>query len=122
MKKQYSQLTLEERERLHILVSQKVSLRKIGKALGRSHQTISRELKRNRRAGTPYIPCIAHEKAIKRLVKQRTKAPLKNHEAYLYVRQKLRYDYWSPETIAGRLSIDLPGQSICQETITSSII
>jgi len=117
MKSNYHHLTLEERERLSILVSQKYTLRSIAKLLGRRHQTLSRELKRNRRPGTEYIPCKAHEKALKRSVRQRTRAPLKNPETYLYVREKLKTDHWSPEIISGRISIDKPHLSICTEAI-----
>jgi IS30 family transposase len=117
MNNQYSQLTLEEREKLSLLISKELSLRKIGSILGRSHQTLSRELKRNKKAGTQYIPCRAHEKAVKRMINQRRKAPLKNHEIYLYVRDKLRNDHWSPEIISGRIKIDKPHLSITPETI-----
>lgn len=65
----------------------------------------------------PYFPIKAHENASKRGVRQRTKAPLKDHETYLYVKEKLVEEEWSPETIAGRLKIDKPGLSISPETI-----
>ena len=49
---------------------------------------------------------------------QRRRARLKNHLVFLYVREHLRPPHsWSPETIAGRLPIDHPGESICTETI-----
>jgi len=117
MNQSYSHLSLEERERLSVLLAQGHSLRSIGKTLGRSHHTLSRELQRNKRAGQEYIPCKAHTKSEEREIYQRRKAPLKNHEIYLYVRRRLRDDFWSPETIAGRLPIDIPGQSITHETI-----
>jgi len=37
-----------------------------------------------------YFPTKAHENAMEKAVRQRTKAPLKNHEVYLYVRKRLR--------------------------------
>jgi len=117
MKQSYSHLSLEERERLSVLLAKGNSLRAIGRLFGRSHHTLSRELHRNKRAGHEYIPCKAHTKAEERGFSQRRKAPLKNHTIYLYVREKLRKDFWSPETIAGRLPIDIPGQSITHETI-----
>jgi len=50
--------------------------------------------------------------------RQRYQAPLKNPKVFLYVRKHLRAPYhWSPETIAGRLLIDCPGESIHHETI-----
>jgi len=117
MNNNYHHLTLEERERLALLLSQNYSLRSIAKVLNRRHQTLSRELKRNRRAGTEYLPCKAHGRAVKRAIRQRTKAPLKNPETYLYVREKLRNDDWSPEIISGRIEIDKPHLYICHETI-----
>ena len=47
--------------------------------------------------GIGYIRCKAHEKAIKRTVKQRYKAPLKNLEIFLYARQHLRDYGWTPQ-------------------------
>lgn len=41
----------------------------------------------------------------------------RNLKVFLYVRDKLRSDKWTPEQIAGRLSLDLPGESISYETI-----
>lgn len=113
---QYTQLTLEERERMYGMREQGMSLREIGKRLGRSHTSLSRELKRNAKYGREYIPCKAQIQAEKRGVKQRRKAPLKNTTIIVYVREKLRLR-WSPEQIAGRLPIDHPGESIDDDTI-----
>lgn len=114
--RKYSHLSLEEREKLYALKLQGISLRDIGKVLGRSHTTLGRELKRNAKYGKQYIPCKAHDKAIKRGVIQRYQAPLKNPLIFLYVRKHLR-KRWSPETIEGRLPIDFPEESITDETI-----
>ena len=95
-----------------------VSLRKIGKRLGRSHSSLSRELQRHTKYGKDYLPCLAQRRADKWAKKQRYKAPLKNPEIFLYVREHLRKPYyWSPEQIAGRLSIDHPRLIIHHETI-----
>lgn len=112
----YSHLTLEEREIMWGFTQQGVSLREIAKRVGRSHSSISRELKRNAKYGKAYIPCKAQERSVKRGVQQRRQAPLKNTAIILYVREKLRLK-WSPETIAGRLRIDIPGETIDDETI-----
>lgn len=119
----YRHLSLEEREKLYGLKGQGMSLRSIGKKLGRSHTSISRELKRNIKYSieyfkNEYLPCKAQGLADKRSAKQHYKAPLKNPAIFLYVRKHLRAPFgWSPETIAGRLPIDKPGFSICHETI-----
>lgn len=58
----YNRLTIEERERIHALVNQGKSNREIAEDLGRSHTTISKELKR---CGTKYeySPSKAHKNA-----------------------------------------------------------
>lgn len=118
----YKQITLEERERLYSLKEQGISLRLIAKELGRSHGSLSRELRRNVRYGNEYfgntyLPCRADTLANRRAKGQRKKASLKNPTVFLYVRKHLREDRWSPETIAGRLPLDHPGEHITKETI-----
>lgn len=123
----YHHLTLEEREKLFCWRESKVTLREIAKRLNRNPGTITRELKRNatgigKRSNEylifRYVPCKAEKKALKRAVKQRYKAPLKCPEIFLYVREHLRPPYfWTPEEIAGRLSIIHPGLSIDDDTI-----
>lgn len=108
----FKHLFLEERERYFVWKAQGISLREIGRRLGRSHSTFSREPKRNAKYGRPYLPCTAHRKSEKRGLKQRYRAPLKEPLIFLYVREKLRDEKWSPETIAGRLPLDHPGYSI----------
>ncbi len=98
------------------LLAQKVSLRTIAKKLGRSHSSLSRELDRHERYWRPYIPCEADRRAKRVGLKQRRRSALKNPLVFLYVREKLRLG-WSPEIIAGRLSVDFPDQSIHSETI-----
>lgn len=114
----YKQLNLEERIKIYILRNLGKPLWEIAKEINRNVGTVSRELRRNKsRCDIKYFPTKAQETADKRAVSQRTKAPLKNPQVFLYVRRKLRTDEWSPETIAGRLKIDLPGEHICFETI-----
>lgn len=116
----YKHLNLEERETLRVGRELRKSFRNIAKELGRSHTSLSREWKRNKMKkgkdeGT-YIACRADAKAKKRIKDQRTKAPLKCPFIFLYVRQHLRKG-WSPEIIAGRLSLVHPEYSIHHETI-----
>ncbi len=119
----YSQLHLEEREQLFVWNTQGVSLREIGRRLNRSDTTIGRELKRNKilqkgleKYSGKYLPCKAQEKAMKRAVMQRSQASWKGPEVLLYVKEGLR-KRWSPELIAGRLSIEHPELHIVHETI-----
>lgn len=125
--KNYEHVSLEEREKLYALKSQGLSLREIGRILDRSDATIGRELKRNKTGLGKrsneylifrYVPCKANEKALKRGVKQRTKAPLKETLIWLYVREHLRKPFnWTPEEISGRLQLEHPGKYICTEAI-----
>jgi IS30 family transposase len=118
----YRHINLEERERLYLLKGQGMSLRSIAKKLRRSQSSLTRELQRNIKYRNEYfhneyLPCKAQKLAEKRALKQRYKAPLKNPSIFLYVRKHLRDDGWSPEVIAGKLTLDHPEQSICHETI-----
>lgn len=114
-------ISLLEREKMSVLLAQGVSFRGIALILGKNHTTWSREYKRNilkqgkNKGG--YLPCKAQEKTDKRSKDQHYQAPLKKPLIFLYVREHLRDFGWSPETIAGRLPIDYPGESICIETI-----
>ncbi len=112
----HHKLTLVERELLYGFHKQGVSLRNIAKKLGRSHSTISRELSRNRRKDNIYLPCFAQTVSGFRANTQRSRARLKSKATHEYVREHL-FLGWSPEQIAGRLPIDIPGESIGVETI-----
>lgn len=76
--------------------------------------------RRNHRARELYRPCREQRKADKRAEKQRYKAPLKEPGIFLYVKDHLKLK-WSPENIAGRLSVEYPDKSITAETIYSYI-
>jgi len=112
----YKHLSLEEREKYYACSKAGYSLRTIAGFLGRSHSTLSREVNRNIKGGREYIPCYAQRRAKRVEERQRYKAPLKGPQTLVYVRQHLRM-YWSPETIAGRIGVDIPGVSITPETI-----
>jgi transposase, IS30 family len=115
--KKKPKLTLLEREKIYLWLHEAKSFREIGELLGRSHTSIAREVKRNKNQNSgEYLACKANAKARKREKSQREKAPLKSPRIFLYVRRKLRMG-WSPETIAGKLPLDHPGNSICVETI-----
>ena len=101
---------------LYTSVKLGVSLREIGRKLGRSHSSLSRELKRHTRYGKAYKPVLADKRALKWGVRQRYRAPLKNPETLNYVLSKIKQK-WSPEMIEGRIGIDHPGLSISAETI-----
>jgi transposase, IS30 family len=116
---QHNKLTFQEREQIAILKAKGKSLREIASLLGRSHSTLSREVKRNATSiySKPwYLPSYAQNKANKRKVLAGKRERLKNSQIRGYVTQKLKL-FWSPELIAGRIRIDLPACCISHEAI-----
>jgi IS30 family transposase len=119
MKKDYTHLTLKDRERIALLKATGKSLREIAKGLSRSPSTISRELKRNKfnfHKRKVYFPAQADFKAHKRKIASGKRRRLKNEFIRSYVIENLK-DRWSPEIIAGRLKDQFPDHSICHEAI-----
>jgi transposase, IS30 family len=116
MRSKFTHLSLMERELLFAWKEQRISFRVIATRLHRSHTTISREWKRNTKYFHSYIPCMAQKRYERISGFQRRGASLKNPFIFLYVRKHLA-DGWSPEQIAGRLSLDHPHQHIDDETI-----
>ena len=113
----FKQLNLEEREQLYLWRNFHVSWREIGRRLHRDHSGLIKEWERNTKY-VPYLPCVAQKRAERKIVEQRRQAPLKSMQVWLYVQEHLRKPYyWTPEEIAGRLSIDYPTLSIHHETI-----
>ena len=117
MHSRYQHLGLEEREVIDTMRRDGRSIREMGRVLGRSPSTISRELRRNR---SPvhhfYIDHRAQVRADKRRSKASRRMRLKSDEIREYVASKLTQD-WSPEQISGRIEIDHPGISISHEAI-----
>lgn len=109
------QLQPNERDKIAILKAKGLSIRDIGRQLGRHHTVISRELKRNR-FGDDYIAIHAQSLVNKRKVTSRHRHPLKNKLIYSYVIDKIRQG-WSPEQIAGRLKLENGQSAISWETI-----
>jgi len=116
IKLQYSHLSLDERVELYAGLKTGLSLRGMAGMLDRSPASLCRELKRHTRYGRVYKPVLADKRAAKWAARQRYKAPLKNPETLSYVLEKIRLG-WSPEMISGRMGIDKPGLSICQESV-----
>ncbi len=118
MGRQYNQLNLEDREGIAILKAEGMSIRQIGKELGKSHSTVVRELKRNAppiRQGK-YLPLRAHQRAKQKKVLAGWRPRLKGPLIESYVKYHLIMG-WSPEQIAGRLPLDYGGLFISHEAI-----
>lgn len=117
MRKKGKHLNLEERIEIYRLKKLGYSVRRIGREIDRHHSVVSREISRNcKQFSTEYHPLKAEKISQERSREQRQLAPLKNPKVFLYVREKLR-EKWTPEQIGGRLSLDIPGESISYETI-----
>lgn len=114
----FKQLTLEEREQLYLWRNQGISFREIGRRLKKDHGGLIKEWQRNSRFGLTYLPAKAQLRAQRKSLEQRKKAPLKSVQIWLYVQEHLRAPYnWTPEQIAGRLSLEYPTLKIHHETI-----
>lgn len=108
----YQRLTTKEREEIFLLLNQGVSIREIGRRLGRSHGTISREINLT---GGDYSPTKATRRAKEEKAKPRKK---KLDEGVLkhYVVKRLGR-HWSPEQISGRLKQIHSRVTVSYETI-----
>lgn len=113
------QIQPKERDKIAVLFGRGLTIREIGRRLGRDHTVISRELNRNR-LGDGYLAIHAQRLSDKRAIESRHRHPLKNKQIYTYVLEKLK-EGWSPEQICGRLK-KINGKSIiCWETIYSFV-
>jgi IS30 family transposase len=115
----YTHLTLEERVDISQLKSL-FSLREIGRRVGRSHTSISRELKRNGSAVSDvYKPDAAHNKAQRRQSLARHYRRQDHAPLVRFVERRLCLD-WPPAAIIGRLKLRYPNDPrmrISPETI-----
>jgi len=116
-------LSLLEREQIHDLRRRGESMRAIGRALGRSPSTISRELGRNTATTVGYLPYAAHRIAASRRPRLRARKLESPGGLRAYVELKLR-KRWSPEQISHRLVKDFPDDRrmrVSTETIYQAI-
>ena len=114
----YQHLNGEERDMMAWMLASGSSQCDIAKELNRSPSTISRELKRN---GAPirdvkYRSHRAQQRADVRKKESHRKQRLNDPVVQGYVIEKLKADY-TPEQIAGRIGIDLPGAHTNHESI-----
>lgn len=117
MQKTKGQLSIEEREAIQTGLWAKRSIRDIARELERPPSTVSREIARNTLGLKPkYIPRLAQERAKERVLNRGRRQRLKSQEIRDYVLVMLKSHY-SPEQIAGRIYIDIPGTKISYEAI-----
>lgn len=114
---QYKHFSVSERELLQARLWEKKSIRSIATELGRSPSSVSREVKRNNPPLRQlYTPRLANERALEKRKSRGRKLRLKNQFIRRYVVTHLKKGF-SPEQIAGRLSVDHPQESISYEAI-----
>ena len=114
----YTHISIEEREELAIGLEHGESLSSIARRLFRHRSTLSRESKRN---GAPLneVRYRAHRAQLRSDQRKRSshsRERLKNDEIRIYTEEKLK-EGWTPEVIAGRLSLDRPLLSTNYESI-----
>ena len=116
----YEHLTEHERYLIDHMEKAKLSLREIGRRLGRSAGTISRELKRNRPVERwAYTSYVAQELAQERRSESKSAVKMERPRLAWEVKQGLIRG-WSPQQISGRLALDHPrdgSMRISHETI-----
>jgi IS30 family transposase len=117
MHRRYQPLSRVERGKIMYLKTWGLTVSQIALELGRDKGTISRELRRNRQLLIEYY---LDESAQARADRRRKQASqgyrLKNRRIRSYVEGKLQGG-WSPEIVAGRIKLDLPGCSVSHEGI-----
>jgi len=117
MKKQYEQLSGEERDKIAILRAKGLKIREIARQLKRNPSTLSRELKRNKSPTyNIYLAHRAHQRALQRKKESVQRERIRNKKIQRYIMKKLKLR-WSPEIISNTLAIDRPGLSVSPEAI-----
>jgi IS30 family transposase len=101
-------LTGEERRFIEAARREKLSLRAIGRELGRPHTTISREIERNRQGGNGAYRFVVAEHRTRVRAKRPKVFKLERHPKLVRKIERLLGRKWSPEQIAVRLRQDHP--------------
>lgn len=116
--KRFHHLNLDERETIMVLIAKDYSVYYIANHLQRHPSTIYRELRRNSSViyKTEYKAHRAQQRAENRWIENHQKERLKCPQLRNYVIKGLKKD-WSPEQIAGRLSIENRGFKTNHESI-----
>lgn len=120
IKQSFKQLSISEREEIAILFNKKkYSLRDIALALSRNVSTISREIKNNsvKNKKTGIIEYIAEKATLKKYQRRKyckiTLKKIKEHpELEKYIREKIEWEDWSPETVSKLWNIEHPESTI----------
>lgn len=112
----YRVLSHAEREEIMIGRRGGESIRHIARRLGRHASVVSREIKANSTEEGRYQAFWAQSRSQRRRRACRQRERIAEPQTREYVRDKLKLGC-SPQQIAGRISIDMPGTRISYETI-----
>ncbi len=116
MRKQYNQITADERDKIAVYVAGGCNYSDIARMLGRNRSSM-REIKRNgSKQYQVYTSLYADKRSMERKSIANRDARLKDSLIRDYVHEKLK-EQWTPELIAGRLSQDHPGYSLSHEAV-----
>jgi len=112
-------LTFNERKIIEKMLNQEAGVRAIGRILGRVHSSISDEIKRNKmHYEARYDAEIAQARSLRRNNNKGNKKLMDQQpQIKAYVIEKMLEDQWSPEQIAGQLSLIHHKKVISHETI-----
>ena len=117
MHRRYRHVSRDERGKMMFMKMWGLNLTEIARRLDRDKSTVSRELRRNISPhATEYSDESAQIWAERRRQQASRRYRLKNERISAYVERKLEAG-WSPELIAGRIALDLPGETISHEAI-----
>ena len=112
----YRVLVPEDREEIMIGLRGGESIRGIAGRLGRNPSVILREIRRNSTEDGHYQAYWAHQRSTQRRRSARRRERIADPTIRTYLRGKLELG-WSPEQIAGRICLDIPGKTVSHETI-----
>lgn len=112
----YRVLSPNEREEIMIGVRSNESIRSIAGRLHRNVSVISREIKTNSTEEGRYQCYWAQKRSERRRRNSRYRERIADVGIRHYLHEKLK-EGWSPEQIAGRIGMELPGKRVSHETI-----
>ncbi|AWY21226.1 IS30 family transposase [Moraxella bovis] len=117
----YKHLSINEREKIMLMLAQGIKPSKIASMLGRSCSTISREISRNCKLNQAYSANTAQINYDKKRQACKLKFKLDDKELYQLVHDKFMSHRWSPEQISNRLRLENTKHQISANTIYRAI-
>jgi len=117
MERKFNQLTSEERDLIAVRNAEGKGQEEIGREIGRSVSTISREIKRNKSSKGLYLATEASKQAKERKAKAHQRPRIPDEFTRKYIEDRIIQDQWTPEQVSGRLKWEYPEHYVSHETI-----